>query len=302
MKKIAAILICVITCAWISACSSAVSNDVDSATYSTPEYVQAEDTRVLDQDLAAIEDAKYDEPEILLNLDGSWISEITGIIATISGDEISHSFAGNSINMYGTFLIFEDKIELTLDDGRLFVEDFKYADGAIYMGIERMTRISAEEISNLQQDVAPPFENLTFNVGEMALIDDWEFSIISFEFKDVVNDGRIYFDALDGERHLYANVSITNLATTPRAFQTRASRGSEPIAAAVYRDDFLFARLQLTRYSNCIIDRQIPPLASVTGAITFNIAEQVALSDRSLRINFLFDLDVPTLVNFELRH
>ena len=247
---------------------------------------QQEEQTPAQTEIPIIEDTRTPESTPDIELDGMWLNDRDGVVITFLGDTVSFSMEGSPLGLDGTFSISDGQIEMLFEDGNSTVDDFEYADNSIYLGSERLIRLSADEIAELQAE--PTISQEVFEIGETATIDNWEITVNSFEFKDMILDGRWEFAANDGHQFLYVDLTVTNIDTTPRNFINQRARGNDLlVTSAEYDDDFTFGLMRLRNYGNAIVDMQIAPLATSTGAVTYHVADRVAASNSLLQISFL---------------
>ena len=221
-------------------------------------------------------DPANDLPDI--ELDGMWLNDRMGVIVTFLGDAISYeSVEGQSLDLYGTFAISGGQMEIQFDNGDSFTSDFKYADNVIYLGGERLVRLSADELAELRP------EQTIFEVGDTAIIGDWEVTVNFVEWTNRVQAGRWYYNPLDELTFLYVELTVTNLGTSPETFLSRLGRGYE----IVYDDTFTFPHTRLPAYRDSLLEGMLTsPLTSSTGSIVFSIADRAVESDGSLILTF----------------
>ena len=129
-----------------------------------------------------------------------------------------------------------------------------------------------------------PREIPVFEIGEMAVIGEWEVTVNAAEWTNRVEAGRFYYNPLDDNTFLYTSLTVTNLGTTPETFLSRLGRGY----GLFYADTFNFAHTRLPSYRDTLLEGMLTsPLTSSTGSIVFTVADRAVESDGSMILVFI---------------
>jgi len=148
---------------------------------------------------------------------------------------------------------------------------------------QREERPPTSELDPTSEPEIPVFE-----VGETAIIANWEVTLDAFEFTNRVDSrGTFFYYPHDGNTFLYATFTVANLGNTGRIFLPRHARGDDILVVSTYDDGFHFGATRLSTYQHGLEGAVTNPLTSTAGTITFSIANRAVESDGPLTISFV---------------
>jgi len=140
----------------------------------------------------------------------------------------------------------------------------------------------------VDEEAFEPSILISYEIGDTISINNWDVTLDSFEFVDNVTDGIMRFNPPDGNKYLYAIVTVTNMDSKPRTFLPLYPTSTDIKVDLLYNNEFTFTITNLMAYNNQLdFMTQTNPLAPSTGALIFSIADSAVDSDELLCLRII---------------
>jgi len=188
-------------------------------------------------------------------------------------------------NTYNIMLNGSDKTVLHIidPDGDFLYGNLGWAFGGLFDGL-------FDDLLNDTEEESGPLileAHNIFAVGETAVIGNWEVVLNSLVFTDRMPQtfGSGFYVPADGNVYLSATLTAENTGAQPDVFLRLYPWGDDMDTRLVYDDSFTFVRSDFLTVQDRL-STQVNPFSSITGEVTFSIAERLADSDNAFILKF----------------
>lgn len=146
--------------------------------------------------------------------------------------------------------------------------------------------LDGAEMSSEETESAEP-EEVIYNIGETAVLKDWEISVTDMQIVDSISSDYVVFSPNEeGNKFAQAFVTVNNKGKQSDSFLPSFGYGDDVYAKLVYGDGYEFTATQLLGYDGDLHDSTINPLSSQSGEIAFEIPEAVVNATDEILIRF----------------
>lgn len=141
--------------------------------------------------------------------------------------------------------------------------------------------------TEMQEEPTEPDADTVYNIGESAVLGDWEISITDVQFVESISAdyGKFSPDSEDG-RYVQVFVTVVNNGKQADNFLPTYGFGDDVNAKVLYGDGYEFSATNLLGYSKEMHDSVINPLSSKDGEIAFEVPSSVTDTDEELLVRF----------------
>ncbi len=129
-------------------------------------------------------------------------------------------------------------------------------------------------------------EPVTFSIGDVVKLNDWNVTVNSFEFVDILQEDFARYEPDEGNKFAVIHMTIKNVGSTEQTFLERYSFEDND-AKLIYDGQYEFSIKELLSYGPDLRSCTMNPLAEKTGVIVFEVVKELTESDKPLVLKIM---------------